>query len=60
MLTLSRKEAESIAIGEDIVVTVVRIIGGKVKLGITAPKSVSIDRVEVRALKDAALGSDSL
>ncbi len=47
MLVLSRKKNEQIVLGEDIVITVVEIRGDKVRLGITAPKSVSAHRREV-------------
>jgi len=47
MLVLSRKRDESIIIGDDVVITVVDIKGEQVKIGVTAPKSVSIHRKEV-------------
>ncbi len=47
MLVLSRHRDESIIIADDIVITVVDIRGDKVRLGITAPASVSIHRREV-------------
>jgi len=47
MLVLSRKTNESIVIGENIVVTVVDIRGDKVRLGIQAPREVSVHRREV-------------
>ena len=47
MLVLSRKKNESIIINNDIIVTVVEIRGDKVRLGIVAPKSVSVHRQEV-------------
>lgn len=50
MLVLSRKKNETIWIG-DVPVTIVEIRGDKVKLGITAPESVSVDRDEVRTAK---------
>lgn len=52
MLVLSRYEDESIVIGDDIVVTVVEIRGGKVRLGIEAPRDVPVDRSEARERKD--------
>lgn len=52
MLVLSRYEDESIVIGDDIVVTVVEIRGGKVRLGIEAPRDVPVDRIEARERKD--------
>jgi len=47
MLVLSRKKNESIVIDDRIVITVVDIRGDKVRLGIEAPKDVSIHRSEV-------------
>ena len=48
MLVLSRKENERLFIGENIVVTIVRIAGGLVRLGIEAPPEIQIQREEVR------------
>lgn len=47
MLVLTRKQNESIQIGDDIVVTVLAINGDQVKLGIQAPKHIDIHRKEV-------------
>ncbi len=47
MLVLSRKANESVVIGEDIIITVVQIAGNKVRLGIVAPRNVSVHREEV-------------
>jgi carbon storage regulator len=47
MLVLSRQRDETIMIGDEIEVTVVDIRGDKVRLGINAPKSVSVHRKEV-------------
>jgi carbon storage regulator len=47
MLVLSRQRDESIMIGDEIEITVVDIRGDKVRLGISAPKSVSVHRKEV-------------
>jgi carbon storage regulator len=47
MLVLSRQKDESIIIGDDIKVTIVDVRGDKVRLGITAPKSISVHRKEV-------------
>lgn len=47
MLVLSRQRDETIIIGDNIEVTVVDIRGDKVRLGITAPKSVTVHRKEV-------------
>lgn len=47
MLVLSRKTNESIVIRDDVVVTVVEVRGDKVRLGIEAPKEVTVHRREV-------------
>jgi carbon storage regulator len=47
MLVLSRQRDETIMIGDDITVTVVDIRGDKVRLGISAPKEISVHRKEV-------------
>ncbi len=47
MLVLSRKKNESIIISDHITVTVVEIRGDKVRLGIEAPKDVTVHRREI-------------
>ena len=47
MLVLSRQKDESIVIGDDIKVTIVDVRGDKVRLGIDAPREVSVHRIEV-------------
>jgi carbon storage regulator len=47
MLVLSRQRDETIIIGDDIEITVVDIRGDKVRLGVSAPKSISVHRKEV-------------
>ncbi|MQN02252.1 MAG: carbon storage regulator [Lachnospiraceae bacterium] len=47
MLALTRKKDESIIINGNIVVTVMEVKGDHVKLGIQAPKNVSIYRKEI-------------
>ncbi len=47
MLVLSRKQDEKIIIGDSITVMVVAIQGDKVRLGIEAPKHVTVHREEV-------------
>jgi carbon storage regulator len=49
MLVLSRKLGERVHIGEDIVVTVVKVDRNQVRLGIEAPPSVAILRDELTA-----------
>ena len=53
MLVLSRKQDEKIMIGDNITLMVISIQGDKVRLGIDAPKEVSIHREEVyKAIMD--------
>ena len=47
MLVLARKKDESIMVGDDIEITIVDIQGDQVKIGIAAPRNVSIHRKEV-------------
>jgi carbon storage regulator len=47
MLVLSRKLSQQIMIGSDISITVVKIEGNHVRLGIEAPRGVSILREEL-------------
>jgi carbon storage regulator len=47
MLVLSRRERERIKLGDSIVVTVVRVAGDKVRLGIEAPPEVLVLRDEL-------------
>lgn len=47
MLVLSRKKNESIMIGDDIEIVVVEVKGDQIKLGVKAPKNVTVHRAEV-------------
>ncbi|MBU1629197.1 MAG: carbon storage regulator CsrA [Gammaproteobacteria bacterium] len=47
MLVLARKDNESIIIGDSIVVTILSTKGNKVRVGVTAPKDVSVHREEI-------------
>lgn len=47
MLVLTRQKDESIMIGDSIEVFIVDIRGDKVRLGINAPKSISVHRKEI-------------
>ena len=47
MLILTRKSGESLMIGEDISVTVLGVKGNQVRIGINAPKDISVHREEV-------------
>lgn len=48
MLVLSRRESERIQLGDSIVVTVVRVAGERVRLGIEAPPDVVVLRDELQ------------
>jgi len=54
MLVLSRKPDERIMIGDDIEVVVVEVKGDQVKLGVCAPRSVSVHRKEIYEAIQAA------
>ena len=47
MLILARRVGESLRIGDDVSVTVLGIKGSQVRIGVNAPKSVSVHREEV-------------
>ena len=47
MLVLTRRQGESIKIGEDIRITVLQLLGRKVRIGIDAPDDVKIVRNEL-------------
>lgn len=53
MLVLTRSEGQRLFIGDDVIITVVRIGDGNVRIGIDAPRDTNIVREEV-VLKDAA------
>lgn len=53
MLVLTRKEGEQIRIGDDIVITVVRTGGDKIRLGIDAPADKVILRSELKMTEPA-------
>ena len=48
MLVLGRKTDESLIVGSDIIITILGIEGDRVKVGINAPKHITILRSEVR------------
>lgn len=63
MLALSRKKQEALVINNNIEITILDIKGDQVKIGISAPKDVSIYRKEVylqiqEANKEAMSGND--
>ena len=47
MLILTRREGESVLIGDDVTITVLRVKGNQVRLGVNAPKIVAVQREEI-------------
>lgn len=60
MLVLTRKLMEKLFIGDDICVTVVRLEGGQVRLGIDAPREVAVVRAELVPDRIAAVPKAAL
>lgn len=60
MLVLSRKQGESIWVGDDVEITVNEIRGDKVRLGINAPKGVPVHRQEVREAIERERDNDNV
>jgi len=60
MLVLSRKESERIRLGDSIVVTVVRVSGDKVRLGIEAPSDMVVlrDELEPRSVANGVVRAE--
>lgn len=55
MLVLSRFPGESIMVGDSVKITIVEIIGTKIRVGIEAPREVPVHRLEVfDAIQDGA------
>jgi len=59
MLVLSRRESERIRLGKSIVITVVRVAGDKVRLGIEAPPEVVVLRDELEPLEPRGSHTDN-
>ncbi len=49
LLVLSRKRDQTLVIGDNVEVTILEIKGGQVRLGIDAPKAVTVHRGEIHA-----------
>ena len=47
MLILTRRVGESVVIGDDIGVTILGVKGNQVRIGVTAPKDVTVHRQEI-------------
>jgi carbon storage regulator len=60
MLVLSRKESQRIQLGDSIVLTIVRVNGDRVRVGIEAPAEVQVRRGELPPLAPPAKGAEPL
>ena len=47
MLILTRRVGETLVVGDDVTVTVLGVKGNQVRLGVNAPKDVSVHREEI-------------
>ena len=47
MLILTRKANETLTIGDDVTVTILGVKGNQVRIGVNAPKEISVHREEV-------------
>lgn len=54
MLILSRRVGETLMIGDDVKITILKVSGNQIRIGVEAPKDVSVHREEVyqRVLQD--------
>ena len=59
MLVLTRKANQSIMIGDNIEVSVLSVLGEKVRLGIQAPRDVPVFREDIKVLMDRSLGLEA-
>jgi carbon storage regulator len=61
MLVLSRQKSDEIMIGENVVLTICDVRGNTVRVGITAPRSISVHRKEIylKIQKEKEEGSKS-
>lgn len=57
MLVLTRRVGEQIVIDGKIRITVTAITGNKVRIGVTAPDFVRVDREEIHALRSGPMPS---
>jgi carbon storage regulator len=60
MLVLSRKKGQQIVVDDIITITVVEIRGKNVRLGITAPRHIPVDRQEIHLARQMQSGPTSL
>ena len=55
MLILTRRVGETLIIGDDVFITVIGVKGNNVRIGIDAPKNVSVHREEIKRKIDAQI-----
>ncbi|MFM8441964.1 MAG: carbon storage regulator CsrA [Methylococcus sp.] len=59
MLILTRRVGETLMIGDDVTVTVLGVKGNQVRIGVNAPKHVSVHREEIyERIKSEGYGDD--
>lgn len=58
MLHIERKAGEAIRINDDIEITVLSMRGGQVKIGVSAPKNISVHREEIYKLIQSEKGTN--
>jgi len=54
MLILSRRESERVHLGDDIILTIVRVNGDKVRIGVEAPAHIKILRTELERTSEVS------
>lgn len=60
MLILTRRVGEAVVIGEEVTVTVLGVKGNQVRIGVNAPKTVSVHREEIfERIKNEQQGADA-
>ncbi|KFZ28237.1 carbon storage regulator [Pseudidiomarina atlantica] len=62
MLILSRRVGETLMIGDDVKITILKVSGNQIRIGVEAPKDVSVHREEVyqRVLQEKQSATDAL
>jgi carbon storage regulator len=62
MLILTRRVGETLMIGDDVKITILKVSGNQIRIGVEAPKDVSVHREEVyqRVLQEKQSATDAL